>query len=97
MKMRHWMLLGALWLWFGVPVFAQATTEEPVPDDRITIEQLKRKMDAGEKLVILDARKGSAWIGSTVKIKGAIHCTNEDLEAKIPELPRDREIVIYCA
>lgn len=91
---RAFVLLILLPAVFG---FAQTAADDGVPADRITIQELKRKMDAGEKMVILDARKGSAWIGSVVKIKGAIHCTNDDLEAKIPDLPRDQEIIIYCA
>lgn len=84
------------------PIMQQAPRREPAPEpekvpaDRITIEQLKHKMDCGEKLLIIDSRAGNSWIGSAVKIKGAVHITTDDLAAKIQDLPRDREIVVYC-
>ena len=96
----------------AIPVAAQTTKRaaakqkapraveiEPsdVPADRITIDQLKRKLDAKEKLVIIDARTGSAWIGSLVKIKGALHIPLDQLEARMKELPKNREIAAYCA
>jgi predicted sulfurtransferase len=82
------------------PVYAQTASaekeDENVPGDRITIHQLKRKLEAKEEVVIIDNRKGSSYIGSTVKIKGAIHITVDELEAKMKELPKNREIVTYC-
>jgi len=70
--------------------------DENVPSDRITIRQLKRMMDAKEEVVIIDNRSGGAYIGSTVKIKGAIHITIDELEAKMKDLPKNRLIVTYC-
>jgi len=66
------------------------------PADRITVDELKAKMDRGENLLILDSRYGSAWIGSQVQIRGAWHFTTTDLENGIDLLPRDREVIIYC-
>ena len=101
----------AIALMFVMPVAAQASKraaskqtsadavkkeQENIPAGRITIQQLKRKLDAKEKIVIIDARTGSAWIGSLVKIKGALHITLDELEARMKELPKNREIVAYC-
>ncbi len=70
--------------------------DENVPAGRITIHQLKRKLDAKEEIVIIDTRQGSSYVGSTVKIKGAIHITVDELEAKMKDLPKNKEIVAYC-
>jgi hypothetical protein len=70
--------------------------DENIPPDRITIHQLKRMMDAKEEVVIVDNRAGSAYIGSTVKIKGAIHITIDDLEKKMKDLPKHKLIITYC-
>lgn len=70
--------------------------DENVPAGRITIRQLKRMMDAKEEVVIIDNRKGGAYVGSTVKIKGAIHITVDELEAKMKDLPKNKLIVTYC-
>jgi hypothetical protein len=69
---------------------------EKIPDDRITIHELKRKMDKKEAIVIIDARSGNAYIGSSVKITGSIHITLDELQSRMSELPRDKEIIAYC-
>ena len=70
--------------------------DENIPSDRISIHQLKRMMDAKEDVVIVDNRAATAYIGSTVKIKGAIHITLDDLEKKMKDLPKNKLIVTYC-
>ncbi|MGE0131618.1 MAG: rhodanese-like domain-containing protein [Blastocatellales bacterium] len=75
---------------------AAQNEDENVPADRITINQLKRMMDAKEEVVIVDNRKGSSYLGSTVKIKGALHITLDELEAKMKDLPKNKLIVTYC-
>ncbi|MCI0387884.1 MAG: hypothetical protein MOB07_03810 [Acidobacteria bacterium] len=75
---------------------ATQNEDENIPGDRITIRQLKRMMDAKEEVVIIDTRDGSSYVGSTVKIKGAIHITIDKLEAKIKDLPKNKLIVTYC-
>ncbi len=70
--------------------------EEENSDDRISINELKRKLDRKEKIVIIDARDGNSYLGSSVKIKTSIHIIPDQLEARMSELPKNREIVIYC-
>lgn len=75
----------------GAPsVCAQAAT------DLITIDELKAKIERKEKILILDARAGASYLGSSVQIRGAFHLTVDELEARNGDLPRDREIVVYC-
>jgi len=92
---------------FALPAYAQngiaenrqaavQDEDENVPSDRITVRQLKRMMDAKEEVVIVDNRNGSSYVGSTVKIKGAIHMTIDELEAKMKDLPKNKLIVTYC-
>lgn len=63
---------------------------------RITVEELKRLMDQGEKVVILDVQpKGIYEKGH---IKGALSfpwSSNIDEEQTL-RLPRDRLVVTYC-
>lgn len=79
------------------PVIAPAQKSEKKSDEeRITIEDLKRKMDRREKVLIIDARAGSSWVGSSVRIKDALHITLDQIDSRMNDLPKDREIVIYC-
>lgn len=59
---------------------------------RITIDEFKEKLARGE-IVVIDVRGSEV----SVKIKGAAHIPEADLQARLKELPRDREIVTYCA
>jgi len=63
---------------------------------RIAPSELKRKLDAKADLVIVDNRDGRAWIGSSVKLPGAIHIPLTELEERLKELPQDKEVVTYC-
>ena len=59
-------------------------------------------MAKNEAVTIVDLRAGDAFHQSADKIKGAIHMRARRLRyrlgfAPFKELPRDREIVTYCA
>jgi hypothetical protein len=75
-----------------VPAAFSATDVIP----RITVQELKAKIDKGEDVVIIDVRAGREYEDSKIKIKGAIRIPIVKLEDRISELPRDREIITYC-
>jgi hypothetical protein len=66
-------------------------------EDRITVEELKGKLDRREPVLILDARSGNAYLGSQVRLPGALHLPADRLESSLDKLPRSKEIVVYCA
>lgn len=78
------------------PAAPAPEANETTSPDRISIGELKRKLDAKQPVLIIDNRTGSAWLGSLVKIKGALHIPLDELEKRVDELPRDVEIVTYC-
>lgn len=61
---------------------------------RISLVQLKEKMDAGVDLVIVDVRSKEDF--DEGHIAGAVSIPWEEMEARYTELPRDKEIVTYC-
>jgi membrane protein DedA with SNARE-associated domain len=63
---------------------------------RITPEELKARMDANEKIVILDIRNRLDRTTDPVRIPGAFHVLPEALEFQRQDIPFDQEIVIYC-
>ena len=69
----------------------------PVADDRITIEQLKAKLDAGVQIIILDVRALDGWNSSPNKIKGAVRVPMEDVDKKKGEWNKATEIITYCS
>src|SRR5262245_46799890 len=63
---------------------------------RITPEELKLRLEGGEDLLLVDLRDRFDFEAEPSIIPGALHLTIEDLEARHSEIPRDREIVLYC-
>jgi len=63
-----------------------------VPISRITKEDLKQRLDGPAPPVLVDARLKYPYEHSTVRLPGAIRCRAGDPP---PDLPRDREIVVY--
>lgn len=65
---------------------------------RITPDELKRRLDAGDDdLVIIDTRSALEVNAAPYTIRGAIWIAAEEIEQRHREVPRDREIVLYCA
>jgi membrane protein DedA with SNARE-associated domain/rhodanese-related sulfurtransferase len=63
---------------------------------RITPEELKRRLDTGEDLVVVDVRDRLDFEAEPTIIPGAMHLAIDELEARHHEIPRGRDIVLYC-
>jgi membrane protein DedA with SNARE-associated domain/rhodanese-related sulfurtransferase len=64
---------------------------------RITVDELRKKQLDGEPLVVLDLRSRIAIQQDPAMIPGALHMTLDDVEQKSRELPRNREVIVYCS
>ena len=64
--------------------------------ERITVDELKSKIAKNETLTILDDRSEGSYETSQTQIKGSIRMTVDEIQSRIKEIPRDREIVTYC-
>ncbi len=63
---------------------------------RISIEDLKRRMDKGEEFTFIDTRNPEAWGKSDTMIPGAIRVPLDRLEENLPRIPKSKPIVTYC-
>jgi membrane protein DedA with SNARE-associated domain/rhodanese-related sulfurtransferase len=63
---------------------------------RITVEELKEKMDEGEELMVVDLRHPLDFDADPETIPGAFRIDAKELEQKNDRLPRDREVILYC-
>jgi rhodanese-related sulfurtransferase len=63
---------------------------------RITVEDLKKRMDAGEDFTIVDVRNPTAWAESDTAIPEAIRVPLEELEQNLSRIPKNRPVVAYC-
>jgi membrane protein DedA with SNARE-associated domain len=64
---------------------------------RISPESLKQKLDAGEDVAIFDLRTGLDVVATPFAIPGSRWIPAETLAEHLSEIPRDRELVLYCS
>jgi adenylyltransferase/sulfurtransferase len=71
--------------------------EAPAPKaagGEITVEELKKRMDAKEPIFVLDVRNPNEFqIG---RIPGTVLIPLPELPQRLGELPKDREILVHC-
>jgi rhodanese-related sulfurtransferase len=63
---------------------------------RMSPEELKAKMDGGQDVVVVDVRDRIDFEAEPTIIPGALHMAIDELDDRHHEIPRDREIVLYC-
>ena len=81
-------------------VAVQAQTDPAV--QTISVEELKAKVTANQPVTIIDVRSSEGFANSTTTVKGSIHFKLRKLRSRLvyaplKDLPKDREIVTYCA
>jgi membrane protein DedA with SNARE-associated domain len=64
---------------------------------RISPQELKKKLEAGEALAIVDLRHPIEFESEPQTLPGAIRMAAEELESRSSEIPRDREVILYCS
>jgi membrane protein DedA with SNARE-associated domain len=64
--------------------------------ERITPEELMQQIQAGELSTIVDLRHPLDFLPDPRTLPNAIRILPDELDQKSQELPRDREVVLYC-
>ena len=59
--------------------------------------QLIAQIEAGQEVVIVDLRHGLEIEQDGNKLPGALHIRPEELDRRHTEIPRDRDVVLYCS
>ena len=78
------------------PAFLKIVDDAKSRIRQTTPEEVKARLDRGEKLVLADVREDNEWeaghiLGSTHIGKGVIE---RDIESKVPD--KNKEIILYC-
>lgn len=63
---------------------------------RITPQELKRRLDAGEDIAIVDLRQDLDFEADPGLLPGALRMRADEIASRHQELPRDRELILYC-
>lgn len=64
---------------------------------RISQDELKRDLDAGTPTLIVDLRSDLDVAATPYVIPGALRIATEELERRHAEIPRDRDVIVYCS
>jgi rhodanese-related sulfurtransferase len=68
----------------------------------ISADELKTKVTSNHPVTIIDVRSSEGYAASSTTIKGALHFKVRKLKSRLTyppfkDLPKDREIITYCA
>jgi rhodanese-related sulfurtransferase len=78
------------------PRFLKIVDEAKTRVRETNVEQVKKKLDRGEKFILIDVREESEFAKD--HLPGAIHLgkgiIERDIEARVPDL--GTEVVLYC-
>jgi membrane protein DedA with SNARE-associated domain len=63
---------------------------------RISPEELKAKLEAGEEIVVVDLRSSLEFEASPRSIPGALRIDADDLVREHAKNPRNRDVILFC-
>jgi rhodanese-related sulfurtransferase len=63
---------------------------------RVTIDEIKARMDRGEEFTFLDARNPEAWAEADTKLPGALRVPANEVEQHLSEISHERTVITYC-
>lgn len=84
-------------LYVGMKYFQRWRFLRQVRINRITPQELRMLIEAGEPVTIIDLRHPADVAREGVRVPGALVVSPEDLRARANEIPPDQEIVLYCS
>jgi membrane protein DedA with SNARE-associated domain/rhodanese-related sulfurtransferase len=64
---------------------------------RISPTELKQLMDDGQQSVVVDLRGTLDHVADPYTIPGALRISAEELEQRHHDIPRDRDVILFCA
>ncbi|EEF60078.1 DedA family protein/thiosulfate sulfurtransferase GlpE [Pedosphaera parvula] len=91
------LIVGLGTLYIGYKYFQRYRVLRELRMARVTVDELYQKLEAGENLMILDLRSHAALAEDPSLIRGALHMTMEEVERRQQEIPRDRDVILYCS
>ena len=78
------------------PKFLQIVNDAKKRVKETNVQDVKHRMDAGEKMIVVDVREDNEWANG--HLPGAIHLgkgvIERDIEARVPDT--SAKIILYC-
>ncbi len=89
------LILGVVAFFIGRLVRRRMVLKE-LAASRLEPEELKQQLDAGELVYIIDLRHPLELVPDPFTLPGAVHFSPDALATRHLEIPRDRDVVLYC-
>jgi membrane protein DedA with SNARE-associated domain len=89
------LLLGIVGFLIG-RVIRRRVVLRKLAESRLEPDELRRQLESGEEVYIVDLRHPLELLPDPFTLPGAVHISPEMLTARQHEIPRDRDVVLYC-
>ena len=89
------LVLGIVGL-LGYRIFKQQAFLKQVRTSRLDPDQLKAMIDSGQNPYIVDLRHPLDYLPDPRVLPGAVRLSPETLMERSGEIPRDRDVILYC-
>jgi membrane protein DedA with SNARE-associated domain/rhodanese-related sulfurtransferase len=89
------LILGVVAFFIGRLLRRRMVLRELVAS-RLEPEELKKQIDAGEPVYIVDLRHPLELVPDPFTLPGAVRLSPDELATRHNEIPRDRDVVLYC-
>ncbi len=99
MRMGSWLfavLIGALAGYIAWKYIQRRRFIRQLATARITPQEVLRILQSGDPISIIDLRHRLDIQADGFKLPGALQLLPDELEARQAEIPRDRDVVLYC-
>ena len=90
-------LAAGLALYFGFKFLQRVRFRSQLRVSRLSAGDLKRRLDEGEELVLVDLRHRREVEESGSTLPGALHIAPEELDRRHDEIARGRDVVLFCS
>ncbi len=90
------LLLLAVLGFFIMRVYRRRSVLKKLVQSRLEPEALKAQLDAGEQVFIVDLRHPLELMAEPFTLPHAMHFSPDALAARHIEIPRDRDVVLFC-
>lgn len=90
------LLLLAILGWFGARVYRRRATLKKLVQSRLEPDELKAQLDSGASIYIVDLRHPLELLAEPFTLPNAMHFSPDALASRQGEIPRDRDVVLFC-
>jgi membrane protein DedA with SNARE-associated domain/rhodanese-related sulfurtransferase len=90
------LLVAAIIAFFLVRLYRRRAFMKELVQSRVEPADLKSQLDAGEAVYIVDLRHPLELLPDPFTLPGAVHFSPDGLAERNAEIPRDRDVVLFC-